>query len=132
MNSAIITSTAGCQTELASTGTQQNPTLANSSRHFNYSPSTYRPLPCSFSGLGLLFFGGGLDLCDAGLDSLGLASGCDCRVVFSERDWFAADPSFLFAFFAGGVNERNPSLEAALPLPAGADARASFGDIAGA
>jgi hypothetical protein len=48
--------------------------------------------------------------------------------VLSDR--FADDPSFLF----GGVNERNPSLELPLlaALVAGADARASFGDIAGA
>ena len=57
--------------------------------------------------------------------------------VFSARGWLPAEDSpfrdspFEDAFFAGGVNGRNPSFE--LPrLPAGVEGpRASFGDMAG-
>ena len=73
-------------------------------------------------------------MCGAGFGWLWLA-GAECDEL-SVCDWVVREGSLLLvvrelfdAVFEGGVKERNPSLDL---LPAGDEARASFGDMAGA
>lgn len=72
--------------------------------------------------------------CWFGFGSLWLAgaecgelSVCDC--VLREGSLLLVVRELFDSVFEGGMNERNPSLDL---LPAGDEARASFGDMAGA